>query len=244
MLQALKEAVKTRMEIAGLTELSEGDRALIKKIKARKLTYLSVKRLESIISTCRTIEEHNVEGLFVEAGCALGGSAALIASIKVFERRFQVYDVFGMIPPPTGDDTEEVHDRYRSIVKGESKGLGGDKYYGYQEDLYQKVQSNLEGFGIALSAQHVTLIKGLLQDTLAVDEPVAFAHIDVDWYDPVMTCLGRLYPNLSVGGSIILDDYYDWDGCRKATDEFLRGYDGTYALDGRAGSLKITRVEA
>jgi asparagine synthase (glutamine-hydrolysing) len=242
MFQALREAVKTRMEISGLKELSNGDRDIIKRIKARKLTYLSVRRLESLITTCRATEENNVPGLFIEAGCALGGSAALIASIKVFERRFQVYDVFTMIPPPTKDDTEDVRDRYQSIVKGESKGLGGDKYYGYQEDLYEKVRSNLEGFGIALSAQHVTLIKGLLQDTLAVGEPVAFAHIDVDWYDPVMTCLTRLYPNLSVGGSIILDDYYDWGACRKAADEFLRGHDGTYVLDGRAGSLKITRV--
>ena len=56
MLQSLREAVKTRIEISGLTDLSEGDRDLIKRIKARKLTYLSVKRLESLIGTCRAIE--------------------------------------------------------------------------------------------------------------------------------------------------------------------------------------------
>jgi asparagine synthase (glutamine-hydrolysing) len=39
-----------------------------------------------------------------------------------------------------------------------------------------------------------------------------------------------------------LDDYHDWGGCRKATDEYLQGIAGQYALDDAAESLKITRV--
>ncbi|MEY4519181.1 MAG: hypothetical protein RLZZ499_1780 [Cyanobacteriota bacterium] len=57
---------------------------------------------------------------------------------------------------------------------------------------------------------------------MVVEQPVAFAHIDVDCYKPVLTSLKRIFPNLVVGGSITLDDYHDWGGCRKATDEFLR----------------------
>ena len=77
---------------------------------------------------------------------------------------------------------------------------------------------------------------------MSVDQPVAFAHIDVDWYDPVKTCLERVMPNLVAGGSVILDDYHDWGGCRKATDEYLRGVAGQFALDDAARSLKLTRV--
>ncbi len=188
------------------------------------------------------IEEANLAGIFLEAGCALGGSAILIASVKDSERPFFVYDVFEMIPPPSADDTQDVHDRYRTIVEGKSTGIGGDTYYGYQENLYGVVQSNLKDFGIDCEEQSVALVKGLVQDTMIIDQPVAFAHVDVDWYEPVMTCLKRVFPNLVVGGSIILDDYHDWGGCRKAADEYFREVAGQFVLDDAAGSMKITRV--
>ena len=63
---------------------------------------------------------------------------------------------------------------------------------------------------------------------MTINQPVAFAHVDVDWYEPVMTCLSRVFPSLVIGGSIILDDYHDWGGCRKATDEFLRKIPGQF----------------
>jgi asparagine synthase (glutamine-hydrolysing) len=153
-----------------------------------------------------------------------------------------VYDVFGMIPPPTKDDTQDVHDRYRIIVEGRASGIEQDKYYGYEENLYETVCSNLRSFGIDCEERNVSLIKGLLQDTMQVDQIVAAAHVDVDWYEPVKTCLERIWPSLSLGGSVILDDYHDWGGCRKAADEYLRGIVGQFSLDDSAGSMKITRL--
>ena len=50
-----------------------------------------------------------------------------------------VYDVFGMIPPPTDNDGEDVQQRYNEIVGGNSKGIKGKSYYGYEDDLYGKV---------------------------------------------------------------------------------------------------------
>jgi hypothetical protein len=223
-------------------EVMEKDRELISRIRSRKLTYLTEERLASILGACRSIEGANLPGVFLEAGCALGGSAILIASSKRADRPLLIYDVVGMIPPPTEEDTPEVYDRYRTIADGKSRGIGGDKYYGYQDDLYGAVQSNLKEFGINLEEQSVSLIKGLVQDTMQLDQPVAFAHIDVDWYAPVMAPLSRVFPNLVVGGSIILDDYHDWGGCKKATDEYLATVAGQYSLDDSAGSMKVTRV--
>ena len=224
-----------------LSSLSSEDREMIASIRDKKLTYLSVQKLVSITDTCRTIEKSQLSGLFLEVGCALGGSSILIASIKGDGRSLFVYDVFGMIPPPTEEDTQDVHDRYRTIVEGKSKGIGGDKYYGYEENLFEIVQSNLKSFSIDCHRQSVSLIKGLVQDTLNISQPVAFAHVDVDWYEPVMTCLERVFPNLVSGGSIILDDYHDWGGCRKATDEYLQRVVGQFDLDDSAGSMKITK---
>ncbi|TFH35171.1 MAG: asparagine synthase [Dehalococcoidia bacterium] len=224
------------------SEPNVDDRELISRIRSRKLTYLSDSKLASLSNTCRAIEEANLAGVFLEAGCALGGSAILIATVKGSERPFFVYDVFEMIPPPTSDDTQDVHDRYRTIVEGKSTGIGGDTYYGYQQNLYDVVQSNLKSFGIDCEEQSVALVRGLVQDTMRIEQPVAFAHVDVDWYEPVMTCLKRVFPSLVVGGSIILDDYHDWGGCRKAADEYLREVAGQFVLDDAAGSMKITRV--
>ncbi|MFM2312534.1 MAG: Demethyldecarbamoylnovobiocin O-methyltransferase [Cyanobacteriota bacterium] len=212
------------------TNLSEQDLKLIADIRAQKITYLSETRLASINSTCSSIEDANLAGLFIEAGCALGGSAILIASTKRMERPFLIYDVFGMIPAPTEEDPQDVHERYQTIVMGKSTGIGGEQYYGYLDNLYDVVQFNLTRFGINCQKELVSLIKGLVQDTMVIDQPVAFAHIDVDWYEPVLTSLKRIFPNLVVGGSIILDDYHDWGGCRKATDEFLREVTGQLCL--------------
>jgi asparagine synthase (glutamine-hydrolysing) len=246
MLQRFKSYIKKIAASRGnkrlLSGLNSEDRQLISLIRSKKLTYLSEKKLASLSSTCRSIEESHLPGIFLEAGCALGGSAILIATTKHSERPFFIYDVFGMIPPPTQEDTQDVHDRYRTIVEGKSIGIGGDTYYGYQENLYDIVQSNLNSFGINCEEQSVSLIKGLVQDTMQIEQSVAFAHIDVDWYEPVMTCLKRIFPNLVVGGSIILDDYHAWGGCRKATDEYLRKVTGQFVLDDTAGSMKVTRV--
>ena len=154
-----------------------------------------------------------------------------------------VYDVFEMIPPPTFQDGDDVQERYEVIRAGSSKGIGGDKYYGYEENLYDKVLANLRKFGISEEQNAVSLIKGRLQETMHLKEPVAFAHIDIDWYESVKTCLERIAPMLILGGSIIIDDYFDWSGCRKATDEHFEDRLDQFNMDGSAGSMKITRVK-
>lgn len=215
---------------------------LIDRIRSKNLTYLSVDKLYMLTNTCISLREQNVIGKFIEAGCALGGSAILISKLKGDDRELEIYDVFGMIPPPTEDDPAEVHQRYKIITEGRSKGINGDKYYGYIHNLLDVVKENFNAFDVDLNLKNVRMIQGLLQQTLHPAEPIALAHIDVDWYDSVLTCLMRIAPHLSVGGCIILDDYNDWGGCRKATDEFLASTTLSIAVDDSARSLKLTRL--
>lgn len=224
-----------------LQALPPEDRELIARLRGERLTYLSENKLASLAAICRNIEAQQLPGLCIEAGCALGGSSILLATLKRPDRPMRVYDVFGMIPPPTQEDTPDVHARYRQIAEGKSKGIAGDKYYGYEEDLLAVVQGNFRRFGIDRERHSVSLVKGLLQDTLEVDQPVALAHVDVDWYEPVMTCLERIFPRLVAGGSIVLDDYHDWGGCRKAADQYLARVRDGVTLDDSAGSMKITK---
>lgn len=244
MLNQIKKYVRQSIGIGGgpTTPITDNVKSLIARIREKKLTYLTDKKLSSLAYTCQDIETRKLDGLFLEAGCALGGSSILMASIKSARRPLLIYDVFGMIPPPTDKDTQDIHDRYRTISEGKSTGIDGDRYYGYEENLYEIVLSNFRDFDIDCEKNNVQLIKGLLQETMTINQPVAFAHIDVDWYEPVMTCLTRIFPHLIVGGSIILDDYHDWGGCRKATDEYLQTVPGEFLLDDSAGSMKITRL--
>lgn len=214
---------------------------VVKRVRSENLTYLSNGKLAKIIGAIKRIDANDVHGALVEAGCALGGSTIVIAEKMSPERRLSVYDVFGMIPPPTEEDPPEVHVRYAAIAGGEAHGLGGDKYYGYQKDLKEVVEANLSRLLSADQKARLRLVEGLVQETLHPEGPIAFAHIDVDWYDPVKHCLTTIWPKLSTGGSIILDDYFDWGGCTAATDEFLSGRTD-YRTDDSWGNLEIVKT--
>ena len=147
-----------------------------------------------------------------------------------------------MIPPPSEHDGKDVHERYAVIASGESSGLGGDTYYGYLENLRERVERNFVAAGVELGHHRVSLVEGLVQDTLAVDAPVFLAHFDVDWYDPVMTCLERIVPRLHGDGFIVFDDYLDWSGCRRAVDEYFKDRRSEFVFDDRPGSLTVARA--
>ena len=50
---------------------------------------------------------------------------------------------------------------------------------------------------------------------------ISVLRLDTDWYASTRHELIHLYPLLSPGGVLILDDYGTWQGSREATDEFL-----------------------
>jgi O-methyltransferase len=145
----------------------------------------------------------------------------------------KVYDVFGMIPPPGEQDGEDVHARYEKIAGGGARGVGGETYYGYRDDLFGEVTESFSRLGVPVAEHNVELIRGLFEDTIVLDEPVAFAHLDGDWYESTMTCLTRIAPLLVPGGRIVLDDYNKWSGCRTAVDEYFAGRDG-FRMEQRA----------
>ena len=198
----------------------------IARARAEHLTYLKPERLRELARAVRELEDAGVPGVIVEAGTARGGSAIVLAAAKARERPMKVYDVFGMIPPPGEHDGADVHERYAKIAAGAAKGVGGETYYGYRDDLYGEVAESFSRLGVPLDENNVELIRGLFEDTIDLDEPVAFAHLDGDWYESTMTCLTRIAPQLSPGGRIVLDDYSKWSGCRAAVDEYFAGRDG------------------
>lgn len=195
---------------------------VIHSVRRQSLTYLEASALLDLYKRIQVVERRGKEGILIEAGCALGGSAIVMAAAKSKTRPLFLYDVFDMIPPPSAKDGEDVMKRYEVIRSGEAKGINGNVYYGYQEDLLGKVKDNFRANGVAVEENHVHIVKGLFQETLRVSQPVALAHIDGDWYDSVLTCLQRIEPYLLPGGVLVIDDYDAWSGCRDAVDDHFR----------------------
>lgn len=216
---------------------------IIRQIRGKKISYLAPSALREIKDTVIAVEQQKVPGVFIEAGCALGGSAILIAKNKSTNRVLRVYDVFGMIPPPSEEDGNDVLNRYEVIKEGKSKGINGDNYYGYEKDLLNLVKQNFSDFKVDIEQEKVELIQGLFEDKLIVDEPVAFAHLDGDWYVSTMTCLERIVPQLSKNGILIIDDYNAWSGCRKAVDEYFEGKKEAFEFKMKAKKLHIKRID-
>lgn len=195
---------------------------VIRKVQESRLTYLDQGALCGLADQVAAIEREGVDGSIVETGCALGGSSIVIATGKSRHRRLEVYDVFGQIPAPSNRDGADVHARYDVIASGKSAGIGGDGYYGYEQDLLAKVRANFSAFGVNADDNNVQFIRGLYEDTLRPQAPIALAHIDCDWYDSVMVCLERIVPGLAPRGRIVVDDYFAYSGCRAAVWDYFR----------------------
>lgn len=197
--------------------------ALVRRVRSDRLTYLEADALLDLRKRALQVDRDDIPGAIIEAGCALGGSAIVLAGSKSSSRPMYVYDVFGTIPSPSDNDGPDVSARYAVITSGEAHGINGDPYYGYETNLKEQVHGRFADYGVATEDSLIELVEGLFQDTLHLDGPVALAHIDGDWYESVKICLERIWPVLSAGGVIVIDDYYHWSGCRNAVDEFLAG---------------------
>jgi len=60
-----------------------------------------------------------------------------------------------------------------------------------------------------------------LMQILNKPEQIAVLRLDTDWYESTRCELEQLFPRLSEGGVLIIDDYGHWEGCRRAVDEYF-----------------------
>jgi hypothetical protein len=190
--------------------------------RAKRYTMTTPIRCRRLWDSCKQVLDQNVPGCFVECGVWKGGSSAIMAlAIKNAgqERHLHLFDSFEGLPEPT----EKDGDYAATYSGGRNQGklatvnqcrAGLDEVRNLMLDKI-KVPEKLAHF-------HV----GWFQNTIPVDAsqigPIALLRLDGDWYDSTKICLEHLYPLLSSGGIIILDDYYCWEGCRKATDEYCQ----------------------
>jgi hypothetical protein len=197
--------------------------ATIKHLRNNDLTYCSrVGKLETLHRLVADVEARAVPGIFVEAGVAMGGSACVIAKSKRPERELRLYDVFDLLPPPSAADGPRAAETYERFRNGQVGHPIEINYLNNVHDMLWFVRLNMYELGIDPDACNVRFVKGLYQDTLHIDRPVAFAHIDCDWHDSVAICIERIGKMMSPGGVMLFDDYQSFEGCRRPIETWLR----------------------
>lgn len=214
---------------------------LIEQVDTTGLSYIGREGLLDLHNAVVGLEDRAVPGILLECGCALGGSSIILAHAKAKTRPLFLFDVFGMIPPPSGQDGQKALDRFEVINAGKSEGLNGSEYYGYTSDLIGRVRTSFEKFDCPPDENKVIFVQGLYENTLNINQPVAFAHIDCDWYESVKLCLTEIVPHLVVGGILIIDDYHYYQGCKKAVDEYFAAQQENFLFSTR-NRLHIARI--
>jgi O-methyltransferase len=87
-----------------------------------------------------------------------------------------------------------------------------------------EVSRNLGATGYPMG--RIVFVKGKVEDTIPAMAPaqIAVLRLDTDWYESTRHELEHLFPLLSIGGVLIIDDYGHWDGARKAVDEYFTSH--------------------
>ncbi len=83
----------------------------------------------------------------------------------------------------------------------------------------EEVRKNLKAYD--LLDEQCEFLKGWFRDTLptAPIQQLALLRLDGDLYESTMDALTSLYPKLSVGGFVIIDDYTIGQ-CRQAVQDY------------------------
>lgn len=173
---------------------------------SRPLTLLTRGQLDLVGQAILDIEARKVRGDLIEAGIWRGGCVAYMRAVleahAIPQRRVFAADSFCGIPMNTravNDPVDAWTDRWVATLP--------------------EVRDNLARFG--LLDERVRFVAGFFEESLKTlaNERFALIRLDSDSYDSVETSLIRLYPLVSPGGVIIIDDWH-LAGCRQAVLEY------------------------
>lgn len=174
-------------------------------------TMIGLKRLENIEHCAIDVLNKGVPGDFIETGVWRGGSTIFMRAIlKAFNdviRKVWVADSFKGLPRPNAkkypNDSGDPHHKYKTLAVS-----------------LKTVKNNFEKYG--LLDDQVQFLEGWFSETLptAPIQSLAILRLDGDMYESTIDALTHLYPKVSVGGYIIVDDYQVIRGCKKAVDDY------------------------
>ena len=173
-------------------------------------TMVGRKRLDNITQCLDVIRTESIPGDLIETGVWRGGSSILmrgyLAAWEMSDRKVWVADSFEGLPVPSRPE-DEGWDFSAAKVPILAIPL-------------EEVQENFRRYN--LLDDQVQFLKGWFCDTLptAPIDKLAVLRLDGDLYESTMDGLNALYDKVSPGGFIIVDDYGDFEPCRRAITEF------------------------
>lgn len=173
----------------------------------------------ALYSAVNYILDREIPGEFVECGVWRGGSSLLVSLIlkarRVRDRQVLLYDTFEGMTPPTAIDIDH---------KGHTASELMEDHRDEQGWCYAPLAEIEETFAQHNFSFETAFVQGDVVQTLKKTKPkqISLLRLDTDWYESTMAELVHLYPRLSPGGVLIVDDYGHWEGARKATDDYFK----------------------
>lgn len=196
----------------------------------------------ALIQAIRYVVRAKIPGVIVECGVWRGGSmmaaAYALKKLGVENRELFLYDTFEGMTKPTEFDTRLVGDVEKRSAVIMYEQLKNDAGSDWSNAGIEEVSVNLSKTGYP--SERIHYVKGKVEDTLPhqMPEKIAFLRLDTDWYESTRHEFIHLFPLLSPGGVLLLDDYGYWQGSRKATDEYLEENNISILLN-RVGFARI-----
>lgn len=157
-----------------------------------------------------------VPGCVVECGVWRGGMSAGMAEVLGADRRYFLFDSFEGLPT-----AREELDGAAAVAW--QKNANSPEHY----DNCRAAEAEAAAAMKLSGAKSFSLIKGWFNQTVPRFVPpskIAVLRLDGDWYESTRVCLENLYPQVAPGGVVIVDDYYIWDGCARAVNEFIASF--------------------
>ena len=177
---------------------------------AHGMTMVGLERLDDLQFCVESVVREGVPGDLIEAGTWRGGASILMRatlnSLGETDRTLWMADSFNGFPIP---DREAYPEDSRIDFSDRD----------FIAVPIEEVKGNLDKFGCA---EGVEFVPGFFEDTMPgmAAGTWAVVRLDGDSYESTMTTLSKLYPGLSRGGYIVIDDYGALPECKRAVDEY------------------------
>jgi O-methyltransferase len=195
---------------AGITD---SEIALFERVQPYTMT-----SLECVVTLSHAVAyviDNDIPGALVECGVWRGGNlivmAETIRALGASGRRVVGFDTFEGMTEPTDRDVSRDGEAARDLAPEGRP---------WCEASIDEVTAILNG---QTRYEHIDLVQGRVEDTVPLAAPpsISLLRLDTDWYDSTIHELEHLYPRLSTGGVLIIDDYGYWQGQRQAVDEYF-----------------------
>ena len=185
--------------------------------KCKAFSMTSVERMYSLYKAIEYIHQYQIPGDIVECGNWRGGSVMLSAmtlqKLNDTNKKIYLYDTFEGMSAPTSADITHYNETAKENLR---------KIKRYLTVSLEGVKANV--YSTAYPKENFIFIKGKVEETIPGILPaqIALLRLDTDWYESTYHELKYLFPLISKGGILLVDDYGFWQGARKAVDQYIR----------------------